>query len=627
MRLPVLECFGLIDPCGTATVGAARKLRVVAGPSSTATAIRGPCGCSVDRVRSVITEFVWSYQSHFRQAVQYDIDDALLQIGLDADPLVILVAVSDIKDVTHPVCVEPETGAIKSVDFGSIGTLAAQIFARDPESEIVHTNRALHETRQRGLFQQSRGEAIRQSIDESGKYSERTVIVGPPGRQSGFNVYTVVMLDKGTFEQLPAFDDEVVDRVYVGRSLQHEVVAECLRRAAAAVQAPDAGMSLSVLGSSHGDLVRAAGRRFLNGLTFRATGEPADLYERMCRITELAYERSQAAGHIVVMGSEPKQLDIELTEAVRLSTPRSARKLLETCRGGLRIVSDGRGLLGLSRAPSAATDEDAQLEIVISGTAEWEARWGSRSYVQVSFGRPALPTSPISPEAFADTLNRRLAGCDIETLWRLVNEAQQFGHGTTVVIVEGAQAEASRLGAQGHPIRPQLLSRSELESVAAVDGAILVDPEGRCHAFGIILDGQADGEGDPARGSRYNSALRYCRSSAYSCAAVIVSDDGTVDLVPKLRRQIERRRIDDALEAFESTIENDHDDGEPYARARREIERLAFYLSADQCDRANRVEQAIWNGRAERGGIRLHQQPFQPDPELDDSYFLPEETA
>lgn len=584
--------------------------------------------CSFGVVRGVINEFMWTYQRHFRNSVQYEIAEALQQIGLDADPLVLLVGVSDDDDAAHPICVEPETGVISSDHFGDIGPLAERIFAEDPESQIINTNRDLHDRRQRGLFRRSTGEAIARSIEETGKHPTRIVIVGPPGRQAGYDVYTVALLDKGTFEQLPAFADEVIDRLYVGRSLQHEVVAECLRRAAEAAQIPDAGIGLSVLGSNRSDLVRVAGRRFLDGLTIRATGMPSDLYEKVCRIAELPYERSEANGRIVVTGIELVKLDIELTNTVHLTNPRSARKLLETCRNGSRIVSDGRSLLGLSRSAQAATKEnDVQLEIAISGTAEWEVRWASNRYMQVSFGRPTLPTSPISPDAFADTLDRRLPGCDVKRLWALVTAAQSFGHGTTIVIAEAAREEAARLGAQGQPIEPRLLSTSELESVAAVGGAVLVDPEGRCHAFGIILDGQADGEGDPARGSRYNSAVRYCRSSPHPCAAVIVSDDGTVDLAPKLRRRIERNRLEEALENFESTIEVDEIDGEPYARARQEVERLAFYLSADQCERANSVEQAIWDGRAAEGGLRMHHQPFQPDPEMNDSYFHPEDAA
>lgn len=242
--------------------------------------------------------------------------------------------------------------------------------------------------------------------------------------------------------------------------------------------------------------------------------------------------------------------------------------------------------------------------------------------MQVCFGRPRLPVSPISPATFADTLQRRIPGCDVSALWLLVAASQRFGHGTTIVIATSAAGEARRLGTQGQPIRPMLLTPDDLESVAAVDGAVVVDPDARCHAFGIILDGQSDGEGDPARGSRYNSAVRYCRSSQTPCAAIIVSDDGTVDLVPSLRRRVDPQSLEDALTKLESTIETDRFDGEPYARERREVERLAFYLSDEQCERANSVDRQVWSGRAERGGITLRRPPFKPHTEMDDSYLI-----
>ncbi len=565
---------------------------------------------------------MWGFQGHFRSSVQHEIDDSLKLIGVDADPLVLLVGLSESEDVSHPVCVEPESGPFTSRDLGEISSRAAAFFADDPETQILHSDSDLDERRQGGLRQQALGRAIATSIKESGAYPERTVIVGAPGRQGDHDVYTVVLLDQATFEQPPAFETEISDRLYVGRSLQHEVVSECLRRAAEAVQVPEAGRSLFVLGSSQRDLVRVAGRRFLDGLTIRASGMPSDLFEHLSRIAELPYERAAASGRLLIAEAEAIELDVELLTPVRLTNARSARKLLETCVSGASLVSDGRSLVGLSRSIAKVGQDANYLDIAVSGTAEWEVRWGEERYMQVSFGQPRLPVIPISPETFADTLQRRIPRCDVGALWPLVTASQQFGHGTTIVIAESAADEARRLGTQGQPIRPRLLTPADLESVAAVDGAVVVDPDARCHAFGIILDGQSDGEGDPARGSRYNSAVRYCRSLQTPCAAIIVSDDGTVDLVPSLRRRVDPQRLEDALAKFESTIETDRLDGEPYARERREIERLAFYLNAEQCDRANFVDQQIWSGRAKRGGITLHQPRFRPHPEMDDSYFI-----
>ena len=51
-----------------------------------------------------------------------------------------------------------------------------------------------------------------------------------------------------------------------------------------------------------------------------------------------------------------------------------------------------------------------------------------------------------------------------------------------------------------------------------------------------ILDGLATEKGDSSRGSRYNSAVRYVESSRYACLAIVVSEDGLIDLLPPLKR-------------------------------------------------------------------------------------------
>jgi len=67
--------------------------------------------------------------------------------------------------------------------------------------------------------------------------------------------------------------------------------------------------------------------------------------------------------------------------------------------------------------------------------------------------------------------------------------------------------------------------------ITAIDGAVLIDPGNRCHAIGAILDGLASEAGDPSRGARYNSALRYVAASLHACLAIVVSEDGMIDVV------------------------------------------------------------------------------------------------
>jgi DNA integrity scanning protein DisA with diadenylate cyclase activity len=77
-----------------------------------------------------------------------------------------------------------------------------------------------------------------------------------------------------------------------------------------------------------------------------------------------------------------------------------------------------------------------------------------------------------------------------------------------------------------------VLGEEMIRRVTSIDGAVLLDAEGRCHAVGAILDGRATADGRPARGARYNSALRYVRDAGCPTLAVVVSEDGRVDVLP-----------------------------------------------------------------------------------------------
>jgi glycosidase len=89
--------------------------------------------------------------------------------------------------------------------------------------------------------------------------------------------------------------------------------------------------------------------------------------------------------------------------------------------------------------------------------------------------------------------------------------------------------EATRLKGQSTAIQPLLGDDQLVKSFSAVDGAILMDPAGTVHAFGVIHDGKASERGTPARGARYNSSIRYVDSADHKVLALVVSEDGHVD--------------------------------------------------------------------------------------------------
>ena len=263
-------------------------------------------------MRESIVQFMWGYQQQFRTCVQYELDQCLRLIGLESDPIILLVGIADPGHSGYSVCVEPETGSFVSADLDGVDELGQEFYEQDPESEIWNTDSGTHERHQSWVKDRALGSAIAQNVEEFGRFAGREVVVGGPGRNGAYRVYLVALLEKATFGIPPAFEDEVVDHMYVGRSLQHEVVAECFNRAAVAVERPDAGKGLRVLGDSSEDLVRVAARRLLDGLTTRAVHMPNELFERICRMVELPYERSSAVGRLVIGETSLIQLDLSL---------------------------------------------------------------------------------------------------------------------------------------------------------------------------------------------------------------------------------------------------------------------------------------------------------------------------
>jgi hypothetical protein len=190
------------------------------------------------------------------------------------------------------------------------------------------------------------------------------------------------------------------------------------------------------------------------------------------------------------------------------------------------------------------------------------------------------------------------------------------------VVSAAAPEEASRLAAQAIVIEEAELSAEFLYQATGIDGAVLFAPDGTCHALGVILDGTASKDGDRARGSRFNSAIRYLSSDRPPAMIVLVSEDGMIDMLPRLRPRVPRRLLDDAIDRYQRLTTAKELDLELRSDAYDVIEKLAFYMSEEQCELVNRLEAEFQQGQLDRGGFMIQRAPFQPHPAMNDSYFL-----
>ena len=103
---------------------------------------------------------------------------------------------------------------------------------------------------------------------------------------------------------------------------------------------------------------------------------------------------------------------------------------------------------------------------------------------------------------------------------------------------------------------------------------------------------------------------------------VVISDDGTVDLVPRLRPQVHRDEVEAAVRAFQECCEAESVDGEEFARTHDRVRSFAFYLNDAQCSVVNECYENEMLRRFEAGGIHLLGTPLQPHPDMDESYFV-----
>lgn len=293
------------------------------------------------------------------------------------------------------------------------------------------------------------------------------------------------------------------------------------------------------------DILRTAGR-WMMITAGRAAGHPEGLiglFDEVNEIASLRYEGRDPSGRMILgpLDHSLVKIVIRLEEPVPLGEPAWARKILEVSTTDLCVLSDS---VQINAFGSIAGEYDGGGDFFVidfTGYQRWELRHAGTTLMRVAYGIPALPEDPLDQDAFRTVLRTELGELEedaVARIWAVVRAALDQRYGALVVVTDAAH-EAARLSSQGTPIEPVLLSDETIERVTSIDGAVLIDTSGRCHAIGVILDGRVrEGIGSPARGARYNSAVRYVDSAGEPAVAVVVSEDGTIDVV---RRSALRR--------------------------------------------------------------------------------------
>ncbi|MGA7126680.1 MAG: diadenylate cyclase [Chthoniobacterales bacterium] len=588
-----------------------------------------------------ITYLMWKYQPHFRAAAKHFAERVFKDLDQLFEPQLFLVGILADRNLQRfPACVEPEKDFwIHSERFNGVLALAQTLNPAYPETGMPQSHPLAQERQNKTLFDRSIRDAIRETIEtESSASFSLRYFVSLPTRVEGYLVCTVLGLQREVVRAHYELKQSVV-RIHKHRnaevavSLIDAAAKEFLARLRQELLKPDPG--LGELEIDPEDIICLAGRSLCRDTVARIDQRRIegmhDLFNACSTISSLGYEKSVASGRMILCRRDHLSLNprISLIKPEKLSRYRAARKLFQLASGDLSLHSDSEEVFGLVSLRDYDETQEDLFEMQVLGHQHWELNHAGKTLMKVGYGIPSLPRLSFHEAKLRSDLARifrSISPDDTSRLVTLIRAAEEVSHGALLIISENAAAEAHRLRKEGMPVDACLLTPDLLRRLTTIDGAILLSPDGMCHGFGTILDGMASESGDPSRGARFNSALRYVEA-AWPCLAVVVSQDSGIDFIPNLRPAVRRSAIDKAIAEIKelkgaTLIRRDR-----YDAALDFLDEHRFYLRKEDCDTIISVVEFVEAAlrKQDRTGIWIIRQKFVPNPHLDEELYYQKE--
>lgn len=570
--------------------------------------------------------FMWGYQPHFQSIASSRAEDLLGEFDADFNASMFLVGVLESKrDDRIPVCVEPQDSRYQE-QLNGLPEEAARLANVDPDRMCI-SNPLAADRYERSRQLHHLQEAIRRRVSSLSDDKVR-VFCSFPVKVEDYLVTCVLRVDREAFDLFPRLERDTIGRCQVATSFLGSCIEELLKDCSQLLKVPDPGLELGGF-RSVSDIFRAAGHRLMETPAF-AVGKVDALgvaFEACNTIASLRYEKEEGRGRMVF--ADPSHPNVEslvtLLEPVELRQYRSVRKLLQMASGGLSLLSDGKSIYGLGRELEGYDRAKEDLFVVeFIKHHDWEFRHAGHAFMRVLYGEPSPPRTAFREQKFRSDARRIFAGLSEESLDKLsglARAASRQKHGTMLLVTTIAEQEASRLGKQSTRINPVQVTEEVLGVLTSIDGAVILDTSATCHAIGAILDGRASPSGNPGRGARFNSAVRYVDGSEAPCMAVIVSEDGTVDVVPDLRPQIRKAALVEAMQELRGLAAGTEPNRARFNGVMGWFRDHRFYLSEEDCVEINRLRRDI-ESRFPTDSVRIVYNDLSPHPEMNESYLI-----
>jgi hypothetical protein len=455
-----------------------------------------------------------------------------------------------------------------------------------------------------------------------------------PVEHDGSHVILVLQLQKDVFDdyytlQKGTYRERDLHEYRLERSLIEAVAVQYLEETADELRSPNPGAGWSSIEDQE-HLVLKAAKRLMYTPAVAGGNEQGlhGLYEACNTLSTLEYEGKEGVGRIVMARRDHPSLDIKLTLStpVRLRSYGAVRKLLQMASGPLCLLCDSYEVYGFGHVPSYDLKSEDLFVVQFTKQFAWDLLHGDKRLMHVRYGEASISIPGFPENKFRADLPRVFPGLGAAAVGRLTALARCAAgqkHGCMLVISGAAAEEAKRLHSQCTRVDPFPLDEAVLELVTAIDVPVLIDTAGNCHAIGVILDGLASSKCSPERGSRYNSAVRYVFSRS-DAMAIVKSEDGMISVFPELRPQVRRSEIRSRLATLRAIASRKAFDGKALWDVVKWLEEHKLYLTAEECEEANQLHEEAQAKKPSDVLYAVREKPLTPDPEMNDSYYLPE---
>ncbi|MDJ0597121.1 MAG: diadenylate cyclase [Pleurocapsa sp. MO_226.B13] len=490
------------------------------------------------------------WQIAFQNAVEDLVEKVFQILELSITSHTFIIGVPIFNQNVAQIFLQPENCGFTADEFESVFELAKDNFDNDPEQFFFMGSTHLNQAHKESLYLKALRQAVQSLVEQRDRTEKQVSFCSFPIQKNKHWVITIIRLDRQDFDsqyRLTKQEHEIhsMRKYRIERCFLEAVIYRILAESELELQKLSEGEAFADANPKR--IIEDSASSLLKSVEIHVNNwNRVDLLSFANAIAAERYEGAVSQGRLIICQTDHPDISAKVKLKVPIATDnyRGIRKLLEVSNSQMALLCNVESVWGFGVPLNTYQPSLEDLfEIRFTEHYTWELIHADNIMLRVKYREPRLPRERFNKEQFYDLLYQffQVSKIAADKLEAAVEAAVEQRHGTMLVITPQAKQETARLAAQGTPIEPITVNKEIISRVSSVDGAILISPDGLIHSFGVILDGKATENGNSARGARYNSAIRYVdgeKARNVNCLALIVSEDGYVDLYPNYDKLI-----------------------------------------------------------------------------------------